>query len=71
MNLQIKNGCNDFKNITRQHHSHVTEMVEIISACIEGKTIRILRESPFVGVLLDETSDMKSLQEAGNFCIQV
>ena len=67
VNLQIKNGCNDFKNITRQHHSHVTEMVEIISACIEGKTIRILRESPFVGVLLDETSDMKSLQEAGNF----
>ena len=67
VNLQIKNGCNDFKNITRQHHNHVTEMVEIISACIEGKTIRILRESPFVGVLLDETSDMKSLQEAGNF----
>ena len=51
VNLQIKNGCNDFKNITRQHHSHVTEMVEIISACIEGKTIRILRESPCWGTL--------------------
>ena len=59
VNLPIKNGCNDFKNITHQHHSHVTEMVEIISACIEGKTIRILRESPFVGVLLDETSDIR------------
>ena len=59
VNLQIKNGCNDFKNITHQHHSHVTELVEIISTCIEGKTIRILRESPFVGVLLDETSDIR------------
>ena len=59
VNLQITNGCNDFKNITHQHHSHVTEMVEIIFPCIEGKTISILRESPFVGVLLDETSDIR------------
>ena len=58
VNLQITNGCNDLKNITHQHHSHVTEMVEIISDCIEEKTISILRESPFVGVLLDETSDI-------------
>ena len=54
VNLQITNGCNDLKNITHQHHSHVTEMVEIISDCIEEKTISILRESPFVGVLLDK-----------------
>ena len=53
-----QNGCNDLKNITHQHHSHVTEMVEIISDCIEEKTISILRESAFVGVLLDETSDI-------------
>ncbi|XP_073243918.1 uncharacterized protein C17orf113-like [Porites lutea] len=58
VNLQITNGCNDLKNITHQHHSHVTEMVEIISDCIEEKIISILRESPFVGVVLDETSDI-------------
>lgn len=33
-------------------------MVEIISDCIEEKTLSILRESPFVGVLFDETSDI-------------
>ena len=59
VNLQITNGCNDFKNITHQHHSHVTETVEIISACIEGKTISILRKSPFVGALLDKTSNIR------------
>ena len=63
VNLQITNGCNDLKNITHQHHSHVTEMVEIISDCTEEKTISILRESPFVGILLDETSDIPAYKK--------
>lgn len=45
VNLQITNGCNDLKNITHQHHSHVTEMVEIISDCIKEKSFSITRES--------------------------
>ena len=49
VNLQITNGCNDLKNITHQHHSHVTEMVEIISDCIEEKTISILRKVLLLG----------------------
>ena len=56
--LQIKNGCNDLKKITHQHPSHVREMVEIISGSILEKDIRTIKESPFIGVLIDETSDI-------------
>lgn len=56
MNLQITNGCNDLKNITHQHHSHVTEMVEIISDCIKEKFQHYQRV--LLLVLLDETSDI-------------
>lgn len=56
--LQIKNGCDDLKKITHQHPSHVSEMVEIISASILEKDIRTIKESPFIGVLIDETSDI-------------
>ena len=38
VNLQITYGCNDLKNITHQHHSHITEMVETIFDCIEEET---------------------------------
>ena len=58
MKLQIKNGCSDLTNITHQHPSHVSKMVEIIAGSFLEKDIKKIKKSPFSGVLIDETSDI-------------
>lgn len=53
--LQRANGCSQLQGNVYCHHQTVTEMQDCIAEVLENQALGDARNSPFVGVIIDET----------------
>ncbi|XP_076463272.1 uncharacterized protein C17orf113-like [Babylonia areolata] len=55
LELQKANGCSQLEGDCYSHHSAVSEMQDCIATAMETQALSDVHNSPFVGVIIDET----------------